>query len=236
MSDAGKAVGGTLSSMVPWGGGGSGSGAPYVGDIQPTVAKAAPETPRARGAAGGSEPAQSVPYSSQPGAAEQDANPTARGSDSRRSDAGSLNGVQFAQAQTAPADRKPTPEEKAGALDQTRRHFQDDGRYPNLSEVPARPTDLPTSAEIAARLKTMQDERGQALARSIAPPGEPAEAIPEATDPGAGRPTGPRMVPGQPDAVLVDPSSEPASPATVIPAPRPDGSPRTEAASTTQIV
>jgi hypothetical protein len=241
MSDVGSAVGGTISSMMPWGGSSGGSGAPYVGDIDPTVAKAAPEAPRVRSGTGGTEPAQAVPYSTQPGAVEQDAKPTARGSDTRRSDAGGLDRVQFAQAETAPASppastHKPTPEEKAGALDQSRRHFQDDGRYPNLSVVPARPTDLPSSAEIAARLKSMQDERGQALARSIAPPGEPADAVPEVTNEGAGRPTGQRMVPGQPDAVAIEPTLEPSSPATVIPAPRPDGSPRTEAASSTQIV
>lgn len=231
MSDIGKGVGSTLSSLMPFGGGSGGSGAPYVGDIQPTVAKAAPEAPRARNVPTGPEPAQSVPYSTQPGAVEQDAKPTARGSDSRRSDAGtpakSLHGTQFAEATP-----KPTAEDKANALDQTRRHFQDDGRYPNLSVVPARPTDLPSSGEIANRLKSMQDERGQALARSITPPGEPPAEVPEVSGVDRGRPVGQPAVPGQPDPVAIEPLNEPASPATAIPAPRPDGSPRAQASAT----
>lgn len=237
MSDLGKGVGNTLTSLIPFGGGSTGSGATYVGDIEPTVPKAAPEAPRTRNTGAGPEPAQNVPYSSQPGAAEQDAKPTARGSDSRRSDAtpaGSLNGAQFAQA--TPAEHKPTAEEKANALDQTRRHFQDDGRYPNLSSVPARPTDLPSAKEIENRLKSMQDERGQALARSIRPAGAPPEAVPEVTGPGPGRPAGQPPLPGQPDAVAIEPFNQPASPATAIPAPRPDGSPRTEAPAKTLIV
>ncbi|WP_420241650.1 hypothetical protein [Roseiterribacter gracilis] len=234
MSDVGKSVGSTFWSLIPFGGGSTGSGAPYVGDIQPTVAKAAAEAPRTRSTPAGPEPAQAVPYSTKPGAAEQDAKPTARGSDSRRSDAApakGLHGTQFAEATP-----KPTAEDKANALDQSRRHFQDDGRFPNLSGVPARPTDLPSSAEIAARLKSMQDERGQALARSVTPPGEAPDAVPEVTNTGADRPSGRINLPGQPDAVAIEPSREPASPATAIPAPRPDGSPRAQAPTATLIV
>jgi hypothetical protein len=224
-------VGNTFTSMIPWGGGGTGSGAPYVGDIQPTVAKAAPEAPRVRGSNSGPEPAQAVPYSTAPSAVEEDAKPTARGSDSRRSDVRGLDRVQFAEAKTTaapPPARKPTAEEKKEAIDPGRRSFQDDGSYPNLSTVPPRPTDLPNQAEISARLKSMQDERSQAMARSIRPPGPPSEAIPEVAGPSPGQPAGQPAVPGLPDAVAVQPTPEPASPATAVPPPRPDGSPRTE--------
>jgi outer membrane protein OmpA-like peptidoglycan-associated protein len=83
------------------------------------------------------------------------------------------------------AQQADTAEDKPPSIPLERRQFKDDGRYPNLAQVPSRPTDLPTFAEAAALRKTLEADRAQGGAAASAP--VQTAAVPVATSAVASR-------------------------------------------------
>lgn len=72
------------------------------------------------------------------------------------------------------AGKRPPP-----SISEERRVFKDDGNYPNLAQVPARPVNLPTFAEAKTIEKSLVADRAKAQdARPESPDAPPVDSVP----------------------------------------------------------
>jgi len=116
-----------------------------------------------------------------------------------------------AQAKPASSDAaKPVHSaDQEPSIPKERRAFTDDGRYPNLAQVPPRPVNMPTFADAAALEKTLTGD--QAKAKDVSPASPDAPSPQSAPEPVAARPVAPKPVAPAP-APAVAMRAEDASP------------------------
>ena len=171
----------TVKSIVPT----MGSSVPYANQIKPTIPqpavvevpafKAAPKPPPKPAepppepaaaepakspapAAAPSAPAAAQPESKPAAEAPQPAPPKPQSSLPRQD---SPRTAEAAPAPAKPLDKsaQAQPQESGDnqpSIPEERRAFNDDGKYPNLAQVPARPVNLPTFADAASLEKLLQ--------------------------------------------------------------------------------
>lgn len=180
-----------------------GSSVPYAQNIQPTIPRPAVTEipafrPKLEAPAPAPKPAAPVVANPAPApAAPPAAEPSAPPPSTSKSSAASAPLPKIADAEPAPAvasvpaapekpvDAKGAPEKAATentneadagpgpSIPADHRKLSEDGAYPNLAQVPARPVNMPTFAEAAALEKSLVADREKAKDASAASPDAP---------------------------------------------------------------
>lgn len=134
---------------------------------------AAAPTPSETGTSASSAASAPAPAAAAPPTADQSPAPRAAPSGSQSSVAPPAPKVAGSRKpQAAPADN--ASDEGPPTIPEERRAFNDDGRYPNLAQVPPRPVNAPTFAEAGAIEKTLKAEQAVAKAERPASPAAPS--------------------------------------------------------------